>query len=200
MLKNVILATAMVGVLAPMAMAWEHDGRHELQKYIIVPVTRHETNYTYSERKEPFQKCYDIEVRDGRGDYDGRYEAPREHYKEADKNSVGVDTLIGAVAGVAIGNQIGHGNGKDVAKVVGGVGGALIANNLREGEVVREPSRNYSNHSQTKIVQKCETEYRIVKDNKIDGYKNYFYLDNKMYYKISDRKLRDIEINVKYNW
>ena len=49
----------------------------------------------------------------------------------ADNNSIGLDTLVGATIGVAIGNQIGKGNGKDVARVAGGLIGAGIANNSR---------------------------------------------------------------------
>ena len=49
----------------------------------------------------------------------------------ADNNSIGLDTLVGATIGVAIGNQIGRGNGRDVAKVAGGLIGAGIANNSR---------------------------------------------------------------------
>ena len=49
----------------------------------------------------------------------------------ANNNSIGLDTLVGATIGVAIGNQIGDGNGRDVAKVAGGLLGAAIANNSR---------------------------------------------------------------------
>lgn len=34
------------------------------------------------------------------------------NYQEADTNSIGIDTLIGATLGVVVGNQIGKGNGK----------------------------------------------------------------------------------------
>ena len=47
----------------------------------------------------------------------------------ADNNSIGLDTVVGATIGVAIGNQIGKGNGKDVARVAGGLLGAAVANN-----------------------------------------------------------------------
>lgn len=46
-------------------------------------------------------------------------------------NSIGLDTLVGATIGVAIGNQVGKGNGRDVAKVAGGLLGAGIANSSR---------------------------------------------------------------------
>ncbi|MDD2887208.1 MAG: glycine zipper 2TM domain-containing protein [Aliarcobacter sp.] len=46
-------------------------------------------------------------------------------------NSIGLDTLVGATIGVAIGNQVGKGNGRDVARVAGGLLGAGIANSSR---------------------------------------------------------------------
>ena len=49
----------------------------------------------------------------------------------ADNNSIGLDTLVGATIGVAIGNQVGKGNGRDVARVAGGLLGAGIANSSR---------------------------------------------------------------------
>ena len=38
----------------------------------------------------------------------------------ANDNSIGLDTIVGATLGVALGNQIGKGNGRDVAKIAGG--------------------------------------------------------------------------------
>jgi hypothetical protein len=49
----------------------------------------------------------------------------------ADNNSIGLDTVVGATLGVAIGNQIGGGNGRDVARIAGGILGATIANSTR---------------------------------------------------------------------
>ncbi|MFX4242539.1 glycine zipper 2TM domain-containing protein [Aliarcobacter butzleri] len=63
----------------------------------------------------------------------------------ADNNSIGLDTVVGATLGVAIGNQIGSGNGKDVAKVAGGLLGAVIANNLRNTAPTTYYNNNYPN-------------------------------------------------------
>lgn len=49
----------------------------------------------------------------------------------ANDNSIGLDTIVGATLGVALGNQIGKGNGRDVAKIAGGLLGASIANSSR---------------------------------------------------------------------
>lgn len=63
----------------------------------------------------------------------------------ADNNSIGLDTVVGATLGVAIGNQIGSGNGKDVAKVAGGLLGAVIANNSRNTAPTTYYNNNYPN-------------------------------------------------------
>merc|ERR1711879_29854 len=54
------------------------------------------------------------------------------------ENIVGVDTIIGATTGVIIGNQIGRGNGKVAAKVIGGLLGATVANSMRNYERVQD--------------------------------------------------------------
>jgi uncharacterized protein YcfJ len=55
-------------------------------------------------------------------------------------NEIGLDTIVGGTIGVIIGNQIGKGTGKDVARVAGGLLGASIANSSRD-------SRNYNNNN-----------------------------------------------------
>lgn len=60
-------------------------------------------------------------------------------------NSIGLDTIVGGVIGVAIGNQIGGGSGRDVARIVGGITGVGIANGLRENKP-RYIDTNYSNN------------------------------------------------------
>ncbi|WP_323664977.1 glycine zipper 2TM domain-containing protein [Aliarcobacter butzleri] len=64
----------------------------------------------------------------------------------ADNNSIGLDTVVGATLGVAIGNQIGSGNRKDVAKVAGGLLGAVIANNSRNTAPTTYYNNNYPNN------------------------------------------------------
>ena len=64
----------------------------------------------------------------------------------ADNNSIGLDTLVGATSGVAIGNQIGGGNGRDVARVAGGLLGAGIANSTRTPSYSSGYDNAYSNN------------------------------------------------------
>ena len=42
-------------------------------------------------------------------------------------------TLLGAVVGGALGNQIGHGGGRAAATILGAVGGAAVGNRLSGG-------------------------------------------------------------------
>lgn len=80
----------------------------------------------------------------------------------SDMNSIGLDTIIGGVAGVVLGNQIGHGTGRDVAKVIGGIGGALGANALRSDK----SCKTY------KTIDRCEPKYSYVTENRVVGYNN----------------------------
>ena len=79
-----------------------------------------------------------------------------------DTNTIGIDSLLGAVIGVAIGNQIGAGNGRDVARVVGGLGGAYTANQARN-------SNKCKTYHQ---VTKCDPIYEYVTETTVIGYKN----------------------------
>ena len=82
----------------------------------------------------------------------------------ANNNTIGLDTIVGATLGVAIGNQIGKGNGKDVARVAGGLIGASIANNSRD-------SRTYRNDNYNNGYERTTTYIR-----------NEPYYDNRYYY------------------
>jgi len=85
----------------------------------------------------------------------------------ADNNSIGLDTLVGATIGVAIGNQVGKGNGRDVARVAGGLLGAGIANSTRT------PSYSngyYDNNSYNNNYERSTT---YVRSNYYDDYDRY---------------------------
>ena len=90
----------------------------------------------------------------------------------ADNNTIGLDTIVGATLGVAIGNQIGKGNGKDVARVAGGLLGASIANNSRDSKVYRDNDYDNGNYNN--------------RDNNYNSYNNYerttTYIRNEPYY------------------
>ena len=62
----------------------------------------------------------------------------------------GAGALMGAIAGGAIGNNVGGGDGRTAATLLGLVGGAMVGNNI-EGEAAPV----------TKNVQRCLTEQVI---------------------------------------
>ena len=103
-----------------------------------------------------------------------------------DTNSIGIDTIIGGIAGVAIGNQIGKGNGRTVAKIIGGITGASIANNLRGGE---------------KICYRMEfrkipiTHYDEEIEERLIGYKNCGYIGSKKICKKTKTKKKYIYLS-----
>ena len=101
-----------------------------------------------------------------------------------DTNSIGVDTLVGAVIGVAIGNQIGGGSGKDVAKVVGGLGGAYTANNMRAGKMCKS----------YETVTRCEPKYEYRTVQKTIGYNNCAYVDGVKYCKQTKEPIEYLNI------
>ncbi|MDY0052573.1 MAG: glycine zipper 2TM domain-containing protein, partial [Aliarcobacter sp.] len=90
-------------------------------------------------------------------------------------------TIVGATIGVAIGNQIGRGNGKDVARVAGGLLGATIANNSRD---TRDYNDNYNNNNSYNNYERTRT---YVRDD---------YYDDRYYY--SERRPIQSQVIVVY--
>jgi uncharacterized protein YcfJ len=74
-------------------------------------------------------------------------------------------TLLGAAIGAAIGNQIGHGQGRKAATAGGAVIGAAIGHQqgMRRHGAVSAP--------QPYTVQRCETRYHDEYQERIDGYR-----------------------------
>lgn len=113
------------------------------------------------------------------------YYAPPSARSYESNNSIGLDTVIGATAGVILGNQVGRGNGKTVAKVAGGLVGAGIANGTRD---MRDGSRDYNPQYNPQGSYSVRTERVLV------GYKNYFIYEGREYFKISYNPLQRVEI------
>lgn len=92
-----------------------------------------------------------------------------------DTNSIGIDTLLGATIGVVIGNQIGKGNGRDAAKIIGGLGGGYIANQSRNAN--QQTCKSYE------TVRRCEPKYEYTTEYKTVGYNNCATIDGVKYCK-----------------
>jgi uncharacterized protein YcfJ len=73
-------------------------------------------------------------------------------------------TLLGSAIGVVIGNQIGHGRGKDAARVAGALVGGAIGHDVS----VQRQRELYGERGRT--VERCGVSYRDSWEERIDGY------------------------------
>lgn len=155
----------------------------EYKRYTYAYVTHSEPIYEYR-----YDRAYNNDCEEEDYYYETSYN-PR-YDQTYNRNEIGVDTLVGATIGVAIGNQIGKGNGRDVARVVGGLLGASIANNTRE-------KREYIDYDtrQVKRYKEChDNSYSNRKTKVLTGYKNYFTIKGREYYKITKRPRDRIKV------
>jgi|GEM_PF-3389124 len=131
-----------------------------------------------------------------RSDYDDRDE-PRYNRNNYSNNNIGLDTIVGGTIGVIIGNQIGRGNGKTAAKIVGGLLGASIANNTRYDNSYAqntEYTKHYDNRNRYKKHHKRRKQKVLV------GYKNYFVYKNREFHKFSNHRKNRIRITETINF
>lgn len=102
---------------------------------------------------------------------------------DTDTNSIGIDTIVGAVIGIAIGNQIGSGSGKDAAKIIGGIGGAHIANQNRN-----KGCKSYE------TVKRCVPKYEYQTEYKTVGYNNCAIIDGVKYCKQTKEPIEHLRV------
>lgn len=84
-------------------------------------------------------------------------------------------TVLGAIAGAAIGNQFGKGGGKDVATVVGGVLGAQIGGQGGQTQTVTENRCRTVNRSYKErgVLEGYDVTYRFMNQNYTIRTRNY---------------------------
>ena len=73
-------------------------------------------------------------------------------------------TLLGSTLGVVVGNQVGHGRGKDVARVAGALIGGAIGHNV---SVDRQRQQG---GARGRTYERCDVRYRERIEERIDGY------------------------------
>ena len=78
-------------------------------------------------------------------------------------NHVG-GTLLGGAIGTVLGNQVGHGRGKDVARVAGALIGGAIGHN------VSVDRQRHLDGTPLRTDERCEVRYRDSFVERIDGY------------------------------
>jgi len=101
--------------------------------------------------REPYKECHIEE----------RAVDRRNHHRS---NTSTTPTIIGALIGGAIGNELGHNkSNKRVGAVAGAILGGSIANDLK-----RQPRQYHGNYTTTERV--CTTHHKIRHEKQVNGY------------------------------
>jgi uncharacterized protein YcfJ len=124
---------------------YEGDGEYDFAPVVHVEPLRREVRVS-----EPVRECW----------RESGYASERPF----SSNHVGA-TLLGSAIGIALGNQVGHGRGKDVARVAGAVIGGAIAHNVS----VDRARQQYGDGGRS--VERCDVRYRDRVEERIDGYR-----------------------------
>ena len=152
--KNRVLAAAAALVLASGAavadnneayeVRYDRNGEYDFARVVNVEPLRRQVRVS-----EPVRECWQEESYASEGPFSS--------------NHVG-GTLLGGAIGTVIGNQIGHGRGKDVARVAGALVGGAIGHNVS----VDRQRQQYGNRGRT--YERCEVRYRDNWEERVDGY------------------------------
>ena len=105
------------------------------------------------------------------------------------ENLIGLDTIIGAGLGIALGNQMGKGNGRTVAKIAGGLLGAGVAN-----QYYRQNSHGVKYCKETRYKDEVVTRYDYSTKEKLQGYRNTFIYNGHKYTKLTKRPLKTVRV------
>ena len=121
---------------------YERDSGYDYARVVDVDPIVHRVRVT-----TPREECYTDTV-----------------YEEVRPQAAPGPTILGGIIGAAVGNQIGHGDGRRAATVAGAVIGAAVGNN--------QAQRRVSGYSETRArdVERCSTRYEERYEERIDGY------------------------------
>ncbi|HET8692582.1 MAG TPA: glycine zipper 2TM domain-containing protein [Steroidobacteraceae bacterium] len=120
------------------------DGDYDYADVVHVEPLRRQVRVS-----EPVRECWQETVQPSTGPFS--------------YNHVG-GTLIGSAIGIAAGNQVGHGRGKDVARVAGALIGGAIGHN------VSVDRQRQLHGDRGRVVERCDVRYRDSTVERIDGY------------------------------
>lgn len=128
----------------PHGNAYDRDGDYDFANVVRVEPLRRQVHVS-----EPVRECWQEAAQPSEGPFS--------------YNHIG-GTLIGSALGIAAGNQIGHGRGKDAARVAGALIGGAIGHNVS----VDRKRQLYGTQSRT--VERCDVRYRDRVEERADGY------------------------------
>jgi len=131
-------------------------------------------------------KPYTEKIKVGEQCYEDTVEVDVKCANQRDTNSIGIDTILGATIGVVIGNQIGKGNGRDAAKIIGGLGGGYIANQHRNAN--QQACKSYE------TVTRCIPKYEYKTEYKTVGYNNCAKIDGVKYCKQTKEPIKYLKV------
>lgn len=123
-----------------------------------------------------------------------RYE-PRYRYDDRRHRDNTGATLLGALIGGALGNTVGHGDGRRAATIAGAViGGAIANDNSRRPRYRDEGGRYHRSHE-----QRCETRTEYQQQERVVGYDVAYEYNGRVYHTRTDAHPGDsidVEIQV----
>lgn len=129
--------------------------------HMMVPVSKAEESFREITVRRPVQECHPVELQQ-------QVEVPCPSQTKTDRNTLGIDTVLGAAAGAVLGGAtIDRGKSSDTGKIVGGLLGAVGANQAR-GRVWGKGSKCYE--TRTVTDQRCETRYESSVEKRPDGW------------------------------
>lgn len=143
-----------------------------------VSVTKSTPIYATIQEEIPQEKCYDV--------------------KEEVKGTVGVNDIVGAVAGGALGGVLGHQIGGGSGKTVATVGGAVLGTIAGQKAATAYGSGNANPTYQ--IVRRCETTKTYKSRQVLSGYLNSAKFKGKEISVESDSPLKQIPVTATYSY
>lgn len=142
-------------------------------------VMKSEPIYEYIYETKSNQECYEEQIK-----------VPQRRANSFNSNSIGLDTIIGATTGVIVGNQIGKGNGRTAAKIIGGILGGAVANKMRNQHSPSDYNQNHTYETRTQCYDRPIT----TKKKMITGYKNYFVYNGNEHFNVSKKPRKKVKI------
>ena len=144
------LSVTAVTLASPPPWSNSRHNRSYNDGYDYAPVVRAEPIVRQVRVETPRRECWD-DVR------------TVESKPQISDPSVGGRALLGGIIGGVIGHQFGSGRGNDAATIAGAAIGAGVGYNSAR--------RAYGTTTSQEVVQRCETRYEDVYEERIDGYR-----------------------------